>query len=431
MKKILILISLIAISSASYSQEELSIFRLYDLAIENHPLSNLDSLYNIQEDYNVSAIKKNYMPELNLSGQISYQSVVPEIVIPVPGLTMPEFPKDHYNFNLDVNQIIYDGGITKTLQEIEKLKTLNLKELTNKDIYQLYDNINQAYFGILLIDANIDIINSIYNDINSKLENISQAIKNDLATENDFDKLYTEKLKLEEKIIDLNYNRDVLINTISELTGLNKDILVNFSNPIIQWSSSQDYDRPEHKLLDLQGNIFDQKAQMLDKNRLPKVSGFAQAGYGKPGYNYFADDFSDYYMIGVRFKWNIYDWGETNLKKKSLFVEKEIINNKRLSLNRQLNIAIIKLESEIKKLEEQKDRASQIVSLKEKILERSDTALQNGVMVISDYLYDVNELARAKQQLQNYNILKSQAILNKMIITGEIQSLRNNNSSIK
>ena len=60
---------------------------------------------------------------------------------------------------------------------------------------------------------------------------------------------------------------------------------------------------------------------MLDKSRLPNVSGFAQAGYGKPGYNPFSEDFSDYYMIGIRFRWNIYDWDVT---KQDLMKFKEI-----------------------------------------------------------------------------------------------------------
>ena len=75
MKKILILILTITITTQSYSQGDLNIFQLYDLAIKNHPLSNLDSLYNIQEEYNISTINKKYLPEMNLSGQLSYQSV--------------------------------------------------------------------------------------------------------------------------------------------------------------------------------------------------------------------------------------------------------------------------------------------------------------------------------------------------------------------
>ena len=103
-KTTVIIISFIIFPFFAITQNQISLFDLHKLAIKNHPLTMQDSLYSSQLEYNISSIKKKHLPEMNISGQFTYQSEVPVLDIPVPGITLPDFPKDHYNLNLDINQ---------------------------------------------------------------------------------------------------------------------------------------------------------------------------------------------------------------------------------------------------------------------------------------------------------------------------------------
>ena len=419
---VLIIITLIP---NSFSQSEITIFNLYKDAVNNHPLITQDSLYSEQMRNNLSSIKKKFLPEMNINGTASYQSDVPLINLGFPGISLPEFPKDHYNLNLDIGQLIYDGGITKTLMKIEEIKTDNLKELTNKEIYTIYNSINEAYFSLLTIDENLSLFNTLKDDLNQKLGMISQGIKNSLSSQNDYDRIYSEILNLDEKIIDLNFNRSILLSTLNELTGNEFDNSTKFIIPEVDQIATNNHLRPEYKLLEGQDNITNEQIEMLSRSRYPKVAGFAQAGYGQPGYNMFNEGFSNYYMVGLKMSWNIYDWKITKDKQTALRIEKEITNNNKANLDKTISLAIKKLKLEVEKIKQQKTRMEELIKLKQDILNRSEKALDNGIISPTDYIHDLNELSRAQIQLSTYNIMESKIKMNIMFISGEIRNLNN------
>ena len=76
--------------------------------------------------------------------------------------------------------------------------------------------------------------------------------------------------------------------------------------------------RPELKYFDLLGNKIDQNSQLLQKARSPKLFGFGQAGYGRPGLNMLKNTFDPYYLVGVGVSWNILDWNQTGRNRKIL-----------------------------------------------------------------------------------------------------------------
>jgi hypothetical protein len=113
----------------SYSQKStLSLEYCYEQAIRSYPLSKQKELLNSKSNLKIANLKKNFLPEINLNSQATYQSEVTEISISMPEITLPtnpptpinipdpdtpELPKDQYKLTLDINQLIYDGGLTK------------------------------------------------------------------------------------------------------------------------------------------------------------------------------------------------------------------------------------------------------------------------------------------------------------------------------
>jgi len=82
-------------------------------AIVNYPSFKQTELNNSINELNIKNTKTNYYPTLNLNGQASYQSDVTKMPIPaMSGFVNPVISNDWYKLNLDVQQIIYDGGAT-------------------------------------------------------------------------------------------------------------------------------------------------------------------------------------------------------------------------------------------------------------------------------------------------------------------------------
>lgn len=403
------------------AQEKINLFELFFQARLNHPLQKQAALYQQQVDLNQQALKKNFYPQLNLNGQMSYQSDVTEINIPVPGVSLPEIAKDQYKLNFDASQMIYDGGINKSQQKLEELKNLALKTSVDVELYKLYDQVNNTYFGILLIDENQKAIDESLKELYKRIEVAEAAVQNGVLTRNNLDKLKASKLQLEAIKIELKYKRASLLKSLSQLTGQEYTEEIMLEYPKENKYQPSNFSRPEHQLFDNQKALNQEQIDLQQKARLPKAFAFGQAGYGRPGYNMFTENFDDYYMIGVKLSWNIYDWGQTRDRKEALAIEHDIINNKKEAFDLNLKIAQGSYLTELEKLDDLMLNEAQIVEMQQNILTRTSAELDNGTITSVDYLSDLNNFAQATIRLNSLMVKKLQTQVSLLILSGEIE----------
>lgn len=417
--KILFLL-IICLSVELNAQEKINLFELFGQAKQNHPLQKQADLYQKQTGLNQQALKKNFYPQLNLNGQMSYQSDVTEINIPVPGIALPEIAKDQYKLNLDASQVIYDGGINQSQQKLEELKSLALKTGVDVELYKLYGQVSSAYFGVLLLDENKKAINESLKELNKRIEVAEAAVNNGVLTPNNLDKLKASKLQLEAKKIELKYKRVSLLKSLTQLTGQEYPENMELDYPKENPAQPTQFARPEHQLFDNQKALNQEQIDLQQKARLPKAFAFGQAGYGRPGYNMFTETFGDYYMIGLKLSWNIYDWGQTRDRREALSIEQDIINNKKEAFDLNLKIARDNYLTELEKLDALMLNEAQIVEMQQEILKRTSAELDNGTITSVDYLSDLNSFAQATIRLNSYQVQKLQTQVGLLILTGEI-----------
>ncbi len=62
--------------------------------------------------------------------------------------------------------------------------------------------------------------------------------------------------------------------------------------------------RPELQMFNAQEAAVETQKLLLKARNMPKLGAFAQGGYGKPGLNMFDNDFSPYFLGGIRLSWN-------------------------------------------------------------------------------------------------------------------------------
>jgi hypothetical protein len=95
------------------------------------------------------------------------------------------------------------------------------------------------------------------------------------------------------------------------------------------------------------------------KSNLPKVNAFAQAGYGNPDARQFIPNF---YMLGAKAHWNVFDWDKSKKEKEALLISEAIVTTeKKLSYS-----PIFKGngKNEITKLQEIITTDAEIISLR-------------------------------------------------------------------
>ena len=92
------------------------------LAAKNYPLNAAKSADQKSSDIVIDNLQKNYLPQVNLSAQATYQSAVTEVPIKNPAFAFEPLSKDQYRALLDVNQLIYDGGSISEQKKIQVME---------------------------------------------------------------------------------------------------------------------------------------------------------------------------------------------------------------------------------------------------------------------------------------------------------------------
>ena len=132
--------------------------------------------------------------------------------------------------------------------------------------------------------------------------------------------------------------------------------------------------------------------------------GFATGGYGNPGLNFLDNSFQTYYMVGLKLNWNIFDWNATKKQRKSLQVQKEIIDNQQDIFQLNTHIELNQQQSEIDKISTFIQSDKTIIELRKKILKSADSQLKNGVITSSAYITELTNLYEAENNLSTHKI---------------------------
>lgn len=170
--KLLPLFVLVMIAQQGVAQNSLTIRECYQLARENYPLTKQLGLIEKSEDYSLSNAAKGRYPQVALYGQATYQSDVTQIPIKVPGIDVPTLDKDQYKIYGEVSLNLYDGGLIKEKKDAIRAKSTTQQNQLSVQLYALKKRVNQLFFGVLLIEAQLQ-QNRIYQqDIQIGMDNI-------------------------------------------------------------------------------------------------------------------------------------------------------------------------------------------------------------------------------------------------------------------
>ena len=72
---------------------------------------------------------------------------------------------------------------------------------------------------------------------------------------------------------------------------------------------------------------------------MPRVSGFGQFGYGRPGFNMLSNDFQPFYIVGAKLNWNLWNWRQSNNDKKLLDLQNNVLTVQKETFDKNLKIA--------------------------------------------------------------------------------------------
>ena len=173
MKRIIIVLTLLLgyLSPTVYGQ--LTLDSCQQRARANYPLVKRYNLIEKSNEYSLATAGKNYLPQFAVSAKATYQSDVTKMPVSIPGIAIEGVSKDQYGVTLDVTQSIWDGGTTQAQKRIIKAGSDVEKRQLDVEVYKLTDRVNQLYFGILLVDEQLEQNRLLQEDLERNYQLIS------------------------------------------------------------------------------------------------------------------------------------------------------------------------------------------------------------------------------------------------------------------
>lgn len=369
-----------------------------------------DSYRSIWElkDRNIS---RGWLPSLDASGSFVYNSEVIDISnslgsLPVPGIAdaIKPLPHEQYKLNVDINQVIYDGGAIKGARAIEKADLLINEKQAETDLYKLRSQINSIYFNLLLLGRQEELLNNYLGLVTKRIASMQSGVENGVILRSDIDVMTTEKIRLEQQIRESGIRRESLLRILSGLTATEIDPESELVMPVFNTDSTDAITRPELEIFDLRKDQLDASLKVINSRRMPLAFGFATLGYGNPpGNNFFRDEFAPYYILGAGVKWKIFDWNKAKAEKQIIGLQHLIIENRQNDLTDNLNRMLETKRAEIESLGALLETDLELISLRKRITASAESQYDNGTITATDLL---NEINSEKQALINHEIHK-------------------------
>ena len=319
---------------------------------------------------------------------------------------------------LDLKQTIYDGGSTNAYSLLEKSNLAADQQNLEVEIYALHEKVNQLYFAILLMTENETVMKLKLAILDERIRVMESAYKYGTATSRDLDLLKADRLLTDQQIGEIHAERLSGMGALGIFTGQNLDGNTNLAEPVIT-TKGDSIVRPELKYFDLLGNKIDQNSQLLQKNRNPRIFGFGQAGYGRPGLNMLKNTLDSYYLVGLGVSWNITDWKQTERSRKVLEVQKQMIGSQRATFDQNLSVSLFRANESIKKAEQLLKLDEDLVVLRKNIAKQSASQLENGTITSADFIVDLNAVTQATINKRSHKVQLYQAIANYNTIAGK------------
>ena len=412
MKKIMISLALIILSSGSWAQ---TLEECQQAAEKNYPLIKQYGLIAKTTQLTVKNIQKGWLPQVTASAQATYQSAVtawPESMQSIyqqMGLNMKGLRKDQYKIGVDLQQTIYDGGAISSQRNIAQQEGKVQEAQTETNLYQVRRRVNEMYFSLLLLNEQIQLNEDVKALLQSSEKKLSAMVKGGTAATSDLDNVRAERLSVEQQNENLKQQKLMLQRMLSVFCGLEVNDTQKPSP--IQIASSVN-NRPEIRLYNSQLELTEAKEKALDTQLRPKLGLFAQGFYGYPGLNMFEDMMNRKWslngIVGIKLSWNVSALYTHKNDKARLNAQREMIENAREVFLFNNKLEEIQQSENISRYQTMMKSNDEIIVLRTNVRKAAESKLAHGIIDVISLLREINNenAAKTQQSIHEIDMLK-------------------------
>ena len=318
-----------------------------------------------------------------------------------------------YKIGADISQNIWDGGVSKTGRQIERAEDAERQTALDVQLYAIRERVEDLYFGILLIEEQVEQIRNMQALLQSNLAKLRTMHENGTAMQSDVDMVEAQYLSTAQQLTQAKSASRSYRMLLEIFTG-KSFVKQELMKP--EASVPQDLmpNRPELRHFEAQLQANEARSASITASMMPKIGLFAQAYYGYPGFDYFESmmnrDLSFNILAGVKVSWNIgalYTKKNNNQKLRlssdNIAVERDVfLFNTNMQTRSQLDHI-----DELKAVMKENDR---IVELRANVRKAAESQLDNGVIDATSLLTKLTDEKQARLTASYHEIQLLQSI---------------------
>ena len=404
------IIIILAVSAHAQTLEECQ-----QAAEKNYPVIKRYDLIGRTTELTVSNLQKEWLPRITASAQATYQNAVaawPESIKSVyqrMGLDMKGLKKDQYKVGIDVQQMLYDGGVISSQKRIARQEG-KLQEVQNDvNQYQLRQRVNEMYFSLLLLNEQIRLNDDVKALLLSSEKKLAAMVKGGTAATSDYENVMAERLGAEQQNSSLKAQQQMLQRLLSVFCGMEVNHL---QKPKPAEVSTTTNNRPELSMFDSQIKLVEAKEKALNARLMPKLGLFAQGYYGYPGYNIFEDMMDRKWtlngIVGIKMSWDLSAFYTHKNDRERLNMERKMAENAREVFLFNSRLDEIQHTEDVDRYQKMVQSDEEIITLRTNVRKAAESKLAHGIIDVNSLLREINNenAAKAQQAIHEIDMLK-------------------------
>jgi outer membrane protein TolC len=400
------------------AQDTLGLERLQAEALRSDPRTAQRALLRSATDLRLDVIRADRLPQLELNGQATHQSDVTRPRFGVPGISLPDFPKDRWQSTLDVQQRLYDGGDVARRRDLEEARHAESEAALDVALYQLRSEVNSAFFAAFLFEKRAAEYDALVADLDARLAAVRARVEAGTALGRDAAEIEAERVRAELQGDEARASRRASLAVLADLVGRPVDTTAVLVLPAGEPEREQPIDlaaaaalrrRPEFEQLRRSRERLDREIAYTTAENRPRIYAFGQAGVGLPGLDQFRTSSDAFWQAGVRVQWRPWTWRSAGRRAAALRHQQEIVGTEEASLGRSLARAVATDREDIDRLRDALASDERVVALRTEVERQSQAQYDEGAITTPEYVEARTDVLEARLTLERHRVELAQA----------------------
>jgi outer membrane protein TolC len=332
----------------------------------------------------------------------------------LPGTVILSAPGETIDLKMSLLQPLYSGGLLSNAVKMEMIRAASERDRTRLKRIELAGKVKSSFFNYLLFCKKRDSLNSFLTSLELHLKKVTDLYAEELVKRSD---LLETRAKADEVRLQLQDLEQLLAAEAVQFHTLSgydpQDVDFAPAAKAGSFAAARDQFLAGHPLLrslDEKGRLIQIQKRSVAAAYLPQVSAFAEAHYGRPGQNFFMDQWTFYFQGGLSVSMPVFNWNKGGRDRELLDIAARQLENQRADFIResenglrQLFLYKDSLEKKQALLEGLVANAAEDIRLKENLYEENQidhTDLLAAMTRQESYIANRGELLAQMEMVQ-------------------------------